>query len=151
MENLEVAETEYGKVQGIRKTSALHTEYISFQGIPYMKAPLGKLRFHDPQVPDAWSNVFDAAEDIPSYYTRNLVTFEFEGQENAGIINVFTKNLKPDKLYPVMVWVIKNLTNFIKYLEYIEVLLFLRFMVVDLDLEVQKRTFMDQIIYSKKT
>ncbi|CAH1721579.1 unnamed protein product [Chironomus riparius] len=105
MDKFEVADTEYGKVQGIRKISALNTEYISFQGIPYMKAPLGKLRFHDPQIPDKWTNVFDAAEDIPSYYTRNLVTFEFEGQENAGIINVFTKNLKPNKLYPVMVWI----------------------------------------------
>ena len=105
MADFEIAETEYGKVRGIRKKSALHTEYISFQGMPYMKAPLGKLRFRNPQIPDKWSNVFDAAEDIPSYCTRNLVTFELEGQENAGIINVFTKNLNPEKLYPVMVWV----------------------------------------------
>lgn len=37
--------TEYGIIEGIKKETNLGTEYISFQGIPYMKAPVGKLRF----------------------------------------------------------------------------------------------------------
>lgn len=37
--------TEYGIIEGIRKKSFLDTDYISFQGIPYIKAPVGELRF----------------------------------------------------------------------------------------------------------
>lgn len=118
MENFEIAQTEYGKVKGIHKISALGTNYTSFQGIPYMKAPLGKLRFRDAQEPEKWTNVLDAMEEIPSYCTNNIITFEVEGQENAAIINVYTKNLKPKKLYPVMVWVsFKNFLYVFKLLK----------------------------------
>ena len=37
--------TNYGEVKGIEKTSLLGTKYISFQGIPYAKPPIGDLRF----------------------------------------------------------------------------------------------------------
>lgn len=40
-----IAETEYGKVRGIRTVSSLNAEYISFLGIPYAAKPLGELRF----------------------------------------------------------------------------------------------------------
>lgn len=38
-------DTEYGPVKGVNKVSVLGNNYINFQGIPYMKAPTGKLRF----------------------------------------------------------------------------------------------------------
>ena len=56
MEKFEVTSTKYGAVRGIHKTSCLDTDYISFQAIPYMKAPLGFLRFRDAQPPKAWDN-----------------------------------------------------------------------------------------------
>jgi carboxylesterase type B len=37
--------TTYGSVKGIRKFACYGDEYVSFQGIPYMKPPVGKLRF----------------------------------------------------------------------------------------------------------
>jgi carboxylesterase type B len=40
-----IVQTEYGPVKGIKKDTCLGLEYISFQGIPYMKAPEGKLKF----------------------------------------------------------------------------------------------------------
>lgn len=40
-----IAGTEYGEVRGVRKTSALDVEYISFYSIPYGTPPLGELRF----------------------------------------------------------------------------------------------------------
>lgn len=38
-------ETQYGPVKGIKKFGCYGDEYFSFQGIPYMKPPVGKLRF----------------------------------------------------------------------------------------------------------
>lgn len=40
-----IAETEYGKVQGVKTNSVLNDPYIQFLGIPYAKAPLKELRF----------------------------------------------------------------------------------------------------------
>lgn len=40
-----IAKTEYGKVRGVKATSAVDTEYISFFGIPYAAPPIGELRF----------------------------------------------------------------------------------------------------------
>lgn len=40
-----IADTQYGKVRGVRKTTALDSEYISFYGIPYGTPPVGELRF----------------------------------------------------------------------------------------------------------
>lgn len=38
-------DTEYGPVKGIKKFAVHGEEYFSFQGVPYMKGPTGKLRF----------------------------------------------------------------------------------------------------------
>lgn len=40
-----VTDTENGQVKGIKKQSCINGEYLSFQGIPFMKPPVGKLRF----------------------------------------------------------------------------------------------------------
>lgn len=40
-----VADTVNGQVKGVKKLSCLDEEYISFQGIPFAKPPIGKLRF----------------------------------------------------------------------------------------------------------
>lgn len=41
-----IVETKSGRVRGIRKQTLLNeVEYYSFKGIPYAKAPIGKLRF----------------------------------------------------------------------------------------------------------
>lgn len=40
-----VAETEGGQVIGVKKETCFKEEYFSFQGIPYAKPPVGKLRF----------------------------------------------------------------------------------------------------------
>lgn len=43
--NKYVVHTTNGSIRGIPKLSILHTEYISFQKIPYAQPPIGKLRF----------------------------------------------------------------------------------------------------------
>lgn len=40
-----VADTEYGKVGGIEKVSALNCAYTAFLGIRYATPPVGDLRF----------------------------------------------------------------------------------------------------------
>lgn len=44
-EKFVVVDTAYGPVKGIKKDTSLGQEIVSFQKIPYMKAPIGKLRF----------------------------------------------------------------------------------------------------------
>lgn len=99
--------TENGLVKGVRKTTVLGLDFINFQGIPYMKAPIGKLRFRVPQSPDNWSE-FDATQECESYPMMNVFANKMEGKEDAGIINVYTKNVQPSQLYPVMVWVLSS-------------------------------------------
>lgn len=40
-----VVKTNYGPVKGVRRDTSLGQEIISFQKIPFMKPPVGKLRF----------------------------------------------------------------------------------------------------------
>lgn len=40
-----IAETEFGQVKGLIKTSTLNTVYNSFLGIRYAAPPIGELRF----------------------------------------------------------------------------------------------------------
>lgn len=40
-----IIDTKYGPVRGTSRKSLLGQEYLSFQGIPYAKAPVGELRF----------------------------------------------------------------------------------------------------------
>ena len=40
-----IVATQYGKVRGIKKLSALNTEYNAFFGIRYATPPVGELRF----------------------------------------------------------------------------------------------------------
>jgi cholinesterase len=45
MSDVVIAETEYGKVKGVRKISALNCTYNAFLGIRYATPPIGELRF----------------------------------------------------------------------------------------------------------
>lgn len=45
MSDFDIVETEYGKIRGIKKVSALETPYTAFVGVPYARAPVGDLRF----------------------------------------------------------------------------------------------------------
>jgi carboxylesterase type B len=107
MEKFEIVESEFGPIKGIYKTLLFDTECIVFQSIPYMKAPIGNLRFREAQPTNKWEEPFDATGDILAYYSY-VAAIGLSGQEDAGILNVFTKNLKPEKPTPVMVWVSKK-------------------------------------------
>lgn len=95
--------TENGPVKGIQKSSILGRNYFQFNTIPYMKAPLGKLRFRDAQRPEKWNEPLDATVDRPSYFTRNLMDTEIVGQEDAGILSITTPYV--DRKLPVAVYI----------------------------------------------
>lgn len=103
MSNL-IVQSEFGPIKGFNKKLALDNECVAFQNIPYMKAPVGNLRFKEAQPTDKWQQPLDATGDILGYCSFNHFE-DVEGDESAGILNIFTKNLKPKKLSPVMVWV----------------------------------------------
>lgn len=96
---------ENGPVKGLKARSVMNQNYFSFRGIPYMTAPLGKLRFREGKTPRNWTDPFDATHEGPSYCMTDFMTSEQDGQENAGTINVYTKDLNPEKLKPVLIWV----------------------------------------------
>lgn len=102
-ENLRTICTTNGPVKGVLKTSILGRNYFSFNAIPYMKAPIGKLRFRDPQPPEKWTEPLDTTGNRPSYVTLDLATLQIAGQEDAGIVSVSTPYL--NRKLPVAVYI----------------------------------------------
>lgn len=100
-----IVATEHGPVKGVKKSSIFGRDYWSFSGIPYMKPPIGKLRFRDAQPPDEWTKPLDVSGSRPSYLSFNLMTKAIEGQEDAGIISVSSPYLKSSDLLPVAVYI----------------------------------------------
>lgn len=45
MSDFKLVDTEYGRVKGVTKISALNTAYNAFFGIRYAAPPIGTLRF----------------------------------------------------------------------------------------------------------
>lgn len=99
---------ENGPVKGLKTKNIFASEYYSFRGVPYMKPPLGKLRFREAESPENWTDAFDATEEGPSYCMTDFMTGLQDGQENSGTINIYTRNLQPKELFPVMIWVSDN-------------------------------------------
>ncbi|CAG9805087.1 unnamed protein product [Chironomus riparius] len=104
MTNFEIVQSEFGPIKGFHKQLALNNNCVAFQNVPYMKAPIRNLRFREAQPTEKWQEPLDATSDIIGYCSFNHFK-EVEGKEDAGILNIFTKNLKPKKLCPVMVWI----------------------------------------------
>ncbi|XP_041971069.1 esterase FE4-like [Aricia agestis] len=97
-----------GTLAGCECTAYDGLKYYSFEGIPYAKPPVGKLRFRDPQPVDSWSGVRDATKpgnkcaQIDPYGKRKI-----EGSEDCLYLNVYTPCLPADKLekLPVLFFV----------------------------------------------
>ena len=93
---------------------------LSFKGIPYAKAPTGDLRWKAPQAPDESSAVFMADEfghpSVQANYPlpdlakgEKGISWVFDGSkytvsEDCLTLNVWTRDMNPDKKKPVMVW-----------------------------------------------
>lgn len=98
-------DTEYGPIKGCKKMSVLGRDYFNFQRIPYMQAPVGKLRFRDPQPPKSWTQPLDCTQQGPAFCNVNFLSGEYEGDLDAMFLNLYTNDIAPSKPFPVMVWV----------------------------------------------
>lgn len=98
-----VVNTEYGPVKGVTATTLLGRDFYNFRTVPFMRSPIGRLRFRDPQAPEKWTEAFDATTARPSYTTLNFFDGSVAGREDAGILSVSTPYL--DRNLPVAVYI----------------------------------------------
>ncbi|XP_026751915.2 juvenile hormone esterase-like isoform X2 [Galleria mellonella] len=80
--------------------------YVAFNGIPYAKPPIGKLRFKAPEPPEPWEGVRDATQHGPTcpQYNERMNRIQ-TGTEDCLYLNVYIKTLTPKRPLPVMVWI----------------------------------------------
>lgn len=88
-----VAETEYGKVRGVKRLSLYDVPYFSFEGIPYAQPPVGELRFRAPQRPTPWEGVRDCSQPKEKAVQVQFVFDKVEGSEDCLYLNVYTNNV----------------------------------------------------------
>ncbi|ETN61216.1 esterase B1 [Anopheles darlingi] len=100
-----IVQTGNGPVQGTSKTSLYGVAYVSFQGIPYAKPPVGELRFKDPVPPTNWTDVLDCTKQCDPCYHFDRRVNQIVGSEDSLRLNIFTKTIKPTAAgLPVMVY-----------------------------------------------
>ncbi|KAK5645311.1 hypothetical protein RI129_006611 [Pyrocoelia pectoralis] len=77
--------------------------YLSFQGIPYAKPPIGHLRFKAPEPPDPWTGIRDCTKEGSQSLSKHITTRKTVGAENCLFLNVYTPELSKPK--PVMFYI----------------------------------------------
>lgn len=102
---LEIVETEHGPIKGVKKSSALGRDFYSFQGIPYMRPPIGKLRFRDAQPPKKWTEPLDVSKEASGYCMRQFLNYNDGGSEDAAFVSVYTPYIEPKELMPTLFWI----------------------------------------------
>ncbi|XP_047112137.1 juvenile hormone esterase-like [Schistocerca piceifrons] len=98
-----VVRTQQGLVRGAFDTSHGGRKFLGFQNLPYAKPPVGQLRFRSPQPPDPWVDIRDATARGPVCPQNNKLGPN--EREDCLYLNVFTPELKPAELFPVMFWI----------------------------------------------
>lgn len=105
-------ETKYGRVSGIEREG-----YTVYKGIPYAKAPIGKLRFKQPQKPESWNGIYVAdhyraqgmqrGRQIGDFYDKEFYSnpdFFVETSEDCLYLNIWVPKGRSGK-YPVAIYV----------------------------------------------
>ncbi|XP_036329366.1 esterase B1 [Rhagoletis pomonella] len=100
-----IVSTIYGPIKGVKRKSIYSDSYYSFEKIPFAKPPVGELRYKAPQPPEPWIEVRSCTSRGPKPLQKHFVFQMTEGSEDCLYLNVYTKNLNPQKLMPVMVWI----------------------------------------------
>ena len=96
--------TDAGPVQG-----AVRDQVSVFRGLPYAAAPVGALRWREPQAVASWSAVRPAVDAAPSCPQKRGLSLEGGGDpgrldEDCLYLNVFTPRAQAGAALPVMVW-----------------------------------------------
>lgn len=99
-------------MQGIEKENC-----SIFKGIPYAKAPVGKLRFCAPERPDSWEDIRKAdaftakCMQISSgggFYDKEFYddpAFKYETSEDSLYLNIWTPAKTAEDKLPVLFWI----------------------------------------------
>ncbi|KAF5304020.1 hypothetical protein FQA39_LY01805 [Lamprigera yunnana] len=82
-----------GKIEGHYRYSYGKRQFSAFEGIPYMKPPIGELRFEEPQAPEPWSGVLNATNSYTCM--QNMPPFPLSGDEDCAYLNVYVPRTQP--------------------------------------------------------
>uniref|UniRef100_A0A182SEP9 COesterase domain-containing protein n=1 Tax=Anopheles maculatus TaxID=74869 RepID=A0A182SEP9_9DIPT len=99
-----------GSIYGTKDRLPNGKPYYCFKGIPYAKAPVGKLRFASPVPIEKYAvSYLDCSRERSSCLGRDVITREITGSEDGLFLNVYTPGLgrvdqPADTLLPVMVF-----------------------------------------------
>uniref|UniRef100_A0A6P7FVP3 Carboxylic ester hydrolase n=1 Tax=Diabrotica virgifera virgifera TaxID=50390 RepID=A0A6P7FVP3_DIAVI len=107
-----IVNTLNGPVRGRMEYSMRKTgvPFYAFQQIPYGKAPVGDLRFKEPQPADSWTDVLDATKNTKLCYQVSngfsIPNVESLETEDCLFLNIYTPQ-KPvhEKNLAVIVWI----------------------------------------------
>lgn len=92
-----VAYTENGALSGTYKLSQQGNRFVSFEGIPYARPPVGKYRFREPQPLKPWIGVWNASSPGSDCLQYDHYTYlsdnPFLGDEDCLFVNVYTPQL----------------------------------------------------------
>ncbi|XP_026319308.1 carboxylesterase 1F-like [Hyposmocoma kahamanoa] len=104
MVQVEVTE---GILEGETINNPFGGTYHSFKGIPFAEPPVGDLRFKAPQPLKPWSGVRSAKEHGPICYQKHMIIRDSkpEGSEDCLYLNVYTPDIEPLPLLPVMFYI----------------------------------------------
>lgn len=94
-----VTDTIYGKVKGVKWHSVYGGSYYSFEGIPFAKPPIGRLRFRAPEEPEPWANVRRCTREQLKPTQYNIILKQVQGREDCLYLNVFTKTVSPQTAF----------------------------------------------------
>lgn len=101
-----IVDTDCGPVEGFYTNGS-----YSFRGIPYASPPVGKLRWHPPEIisskaGNCWNGIFQAKSYGNTCFQKDIKSEKtFIGSEDCLYLNIITPDLRPLVLKPVMVWI----------------------------------------------
>ncbi|CAG9811690.1 unnamed protein product [Chironomus riparius] len=97
-----IVQIEDGKLEGTLMKTRKGFDVYAFLKIPFAEPPVGKLRFQPPVPKKKWNEILNATEFGPAcMQNANGLTVS----EDCLHLNVFTKDLDPAELKPVIVYI----------------------------------------------
>lgn len=101
----EIVEIEDGKIEGTTMKTRKGFTIQAFLKIPFAEPPVGELRFQQPVKNKRWEGIMNATIFGPACMQDNIKKIKSEMSEDCLHLNVFTRNLKPKKVKPVIVYI----------------------------------------------